>query len=180
MKVRLLPFTSLFFVFPSCSKEEASSIIVRPADSERPRSEYVDVPTPEPAERTSLPAEQPELSERSAPTPLDEGRDRNRRPEDRESRIAEMTARLTTRLTEMDADKDGKLAKNEVQGPLERRFDENDTNGDGYLDADEQKAMMEALGERMANGPGRRGPGGRGFRPGGGGRGPGGGRRERD
>lgn len=42
-------------------------------------------------------------------------------------------------LKEMDADKDGKLSKNEVKGPLQKDFDKIDANEDGFLTEKELK-----------------------------------------
>lgn len=36
-------------------------------------------------------------------------------------------------LAEMDANKDGKLAKTEVKGPLQREFSKVDSDGDGFI-----------------------------------------------
>jgi Ca2+-binding EF-hand superfamily protein len=41
----------------------------------------------------------------------------------------------------MDANKDGKLAKAEVQGRLKDNFDKADTNGDGFITEEEFKNM---------------------------------------
>lgn len=43
-------------------------------------------------------------------------------------------------LTEMDANKDGKLAKSEVKGPLAKDFAKIDTNNDGFISESEHKA----------------------------------------
>lgn len=40
-------------------------------------------------------------------------------------------------LKKMDTNKDGKLAKSEVKGPLLNRFDKIDLNKDGYLTKEE-------------------------------------------
>lgn len=34
---------------------------------------------------------------------------------------------------DLDSDKDGKISKKEVKGPLKKHFDKADTNKDGYL-----------------------------------------------
>lgn len=104
-----------------------------------------------------------------------------RRTEERAERVAQMTEQFSTRLREMDANGDGFLAKEEVSGPLERRFDASDTNSDGYLDAEEQAAIFASISERMSAAStdgrgGRRGfgaGGGAGFGNSGGGRGQG-------
>ena len=36
-------------------------------------------------------------------------------------------------ITKMDANKDGKLSKSEIKGPLANDFDKVDTNSDGYI-----------------------------------------------
>jgi len=38
---------------------------------------------------------------------------------------------------QMDADKDGKLSKTEIKGPLKDNFDKVDANNDGYLSREE-------------------------------------------
>lgn len=43
-------------------------------------------------------------------------------------------------LTEMDTNKDGKLAKSEVKGPLANGFAKIDTNNDGFISESEHKA----------------------------------------
>jgi Ca2+-binding EF-hand superfamily protein len=40
-------------------------------------------------------------------------------------------------LSEMDANKDGKLSKEEVKGPLAQDFDTIDTNDDGFISKEE-------------------------------------------
>ncbi|MFK7787807.1 MAG: YHYH protein [Crocinitomicaceae bacterium] len=44
---------------------------------------------------------------------------------------------LLRRFNKMDANKDGKIARSEARGPLGDRFDQKDTNGDGYLSKEE-------------------------------------------
>lgn len=46
---------------------------------------------------------------------------------------------FTQLLSEMDANKDGKLAKSEVKGPLINDFSKIDTDGDGFLSESELK-----------------------------------------
>lgn len=62
-------------------------------------------------------------------------------------------------LEQMDANKDGKLEKDETSGLMKRFFDRNDANGNGVL----EQAELEALAKRLAqrNGPGNRRPQGR-------------------
>ena len=40
-------------------------------------------------------------------------------------------------IFKMDTNNDGLLSKKEVNGPLEREFDNIDTNGDGYISKEE-------------------------------------------
>ena len=128
----------------------------------------------EPPEVVAKPVE---TDRKPAPTKEEE---EARRTEKRAERIAQMSEQITVALRKSDANGDGFLAKDEISGPLAHRFDDLDTNDDGYLDANEQEAMMESIKERMSNmsrdwgrnrrpggdGPGRgrcgRGGGGRG------------------
>src|SRR5438270_10508695 len=53
-------------------------------------------------------------------------------------------------LERMDANKDGKISKEEARGPVAERFDQIDRNKDGFIDRDELKQMvrtMQALGK---------------------------------
>lgn len=64
---------------------------------------------------------------------------------------------------QQDTDGDGKISKDEAQGPFKERFDENDTNADGFIDQDEIAAMRERFRNRQGSGgPGGAGSGGRG------------------
>ena len=56
-------------------------------------------------------------------------------------------------MTEMDSNKDGKLSKDEVKGPLAKDFSKIDTNDDGYLSKEELKNAPK---------PNRQGGGGQG------------------
>jgi len=48
-------------------------------------------------------------------------------------------------LERLDADKDGRISKDEAKGPLADNFDRLDTNGDGYLDKEElRRAVPDA------------------------------------
>ena len=78
----------------------------------------------------------------------------------REERTAQATAQLTTQYKEQDANGDGFLAKDEVDGRMQRRFAEADKNSDGFLDATEQQAMIQATAQRMGDGGGQRRGGG--------------------
>ena len=88
-----------------------------------------------------------------------------RREAQRADRVARMAEQFTARLKEMDANGDGFLAKDEISGPLERRFADADTNSDGFLDSTEQQAIFENLanriGEASRGGRDRRSGGGR-------------------
>lgn len=70
----------------------------------------------------------------------------------------------------LDADKDGKLSKDEAPEPMKAFFDNLDKNGDGFADASEMSAAMAAMRKMQQGGGGPGGPGG----PGGGGPPPGG------
>jgi photosystem II stability/assembly factor-like uncharacterized protein len=64
------------------------------------------------------------------------------------------------RLKEMDANKDGKITKDEVPEQMLRLFDRADANTDGAIDEAELKAMAERAGRgRSQGGPGAGGPG---------------------
>ncbi len=62
-------------------------------------------------------------------------------------------------FAQADANKDGKLSRDEAPGFLRDRFDEIDTNKDGFISREEDTAFM-------SQGGGRGGPGGRGGRGG--------------
>lgn len=47
---------------------------------------------------------------------------------------------FTQLLSELDMNKDGKLAKSEVKGPLANDFAKIDTNNDGFISESEHKA----------------------------------------
>lgn len=51
-------------------------------------------------------------------------------------------------LAEMDANKDGKLAKSEVKGPLLNDFSKIDTNEDGYISEEEFEKAPKPEGGR--------------------------------
>jgi len=71
-------------------------------------------------------------------------------------------AQLIERMMQQDANGDGKLAKDEVQGPFaERAFDRADTNKDGFIDRAELEAFAKSGGMRGQGGQrGQGGPGG--------------------
>jgi Ca2+-binding EF-hand superfamily protein len=67
---------------------------------------------------------------------------------------------LLERLKEADKNKDGKFSKDELPERLQEGFDRLDRNGDGFIDEQEVRAMVERLqnrpGERPQPPPGRR------------------------
>ena len=56
-------------------------------------------------------------------------------------------------LMSFDADEDGLISKEEAPDRLKQRFDQLDSNGDGFLDEKEFQAMRERM--RRGRGPGR-------------------------
>jgi hypothetical protein len=48
---------------------------------------------------------------------------------------------FTDVLAKLDADKDGKISKTEAQGPLKNHFSRIDTDGDGFITAEEFKKI---------------------------------------
>lgn len=59
-----------------------------------------------------------------------------------------------------DADKDGKISKAEAPEQMQRFFDNNDANKDGFLDATEVKAMVDRIKSFMSRPPEGGAPGG--------------------
>ncbi|MHC4955203.1 MAG: hypothetical protein ACYTGZ_15220 [Planctomycetota bacterium] len=59
----------------------------------------------------------------------------------------------------LDKDGDGKISKEEAPGRMKERFDDMDTNGDGFIDKKEQEELMERFrgGRGGRGGEGRRG-----------------------
>ncbi|MFP6871996.1 MAG: hypothetical protein VCA55_00670, partial [Verrucomicrobiales bacterium] len=53
---------------------------------------------------------------------------------------------------QMDANKDGKISKDEAPERLANRFGESDTNSDGFIDKEEQAAAYEAIRRRFGQG----------------------------
>ena len=49
---------------------------------------------------------------------------------------------------QMDANKDGKISKEEAPERIASRFGESDTNGDGFIDKEEQAVVVEAIRRR--------------------------------
>jgi HlyD family secretion protein len=61
--------------------------------------------------------------------------------------------------SQLDADKDGKISKDEAPEQMQRFFDRIDANGDGFLDEAERAAMRSGAGGGRVGAPGE-GPGG--------------------
>lgn len=60
-------------------------------------------------------------------------------------------------IAKMDANKDGKLSKEEIKGPLGEKFNEVDTNNDGFITLEELKKAPKPENQRPGQGgPGRR------------------------
>ena len=64
---------------------------------------------------------------------------------------------ITDLMNQMDANKDGKLSKNEAKGPLSEQFSEIDTNKDGFISKEEleggsTKGKQESQGRRLRGG----------------------------
>lgn len=51
--------------------------------------------------------------------------------------------------SELDADGDGKISKEEYLKAAEERFNKMDKGGDGFIDAEDQQSMKEKMKERM-------------------------------
>ena len=112
-----------------------------------PRPSNVAAPVPNPASSNEP---SPEREEQEA-----------KRAEERAERMARFMEQVGSRIMQRDTNKDGLLSKDEIPGPMSRRFEDVDSDGDGFLDADEQKAMLDGLSERMSQFSGGRGRGGR-------------------
>jgi len=109
-----------------------------------------------------------ELGGRKAKTDTDgpaERRDPRARDRDggRESRRGGSGRPSAKGLREMDANGDGKLARDEVPGFMKERWDFMDTDGDGFLDKQEQEALIDRIRRRSGRQDGGRT--GRGQRP---------------
>jgi Ca2+-binding EF-hand superfamily protein len=61
-------------------------------------------------------------------------------------------------LERMDTNKDGKVSREEAQGPLARFFDQFDTNKDGFLDRQELRRAAARIVARQAGNGGNGGP----------------------
>ena len=56
------------------------------------------------------------------------------------------------RLGDLDTDKDGRISKDEAPDRMRERFDMIDANSDGFLDKEEQEALIARMRERFRNG----------------------------
>lgn len=74
----------------------------------------------------------------------------------REERAVQMTAQMTERYKQQDANGDGLLSKDEVSERMQQRFAQYDKNGGGNIDASEQQALNQAAAQRMSEGGGGR------------------------
>jgi hypothetical protein len=66
-------------------------------------------------------------------------------------------------MSTLDADKDGKISREEAPGPMKANFDQIDTDGDGAISAKELAEAVRKMKQRGAGGgppggPGRGGP----------------------
>jgi hypothetical protein len=159
----------------SGSERHASSKPVAPKPKPAMETEIAEAPAPEYEETQPAPAipEAAPAVVQAAPTPVaplsasgkttEQLRDERlaRMAKAREDRITQTTTQLTARFKQQDANGDGFLAKDEVDGRMQRRFADADKNKDGFLDATEQAAMIQSVAERMGDGGGQRRGGGR-------------------
>jgi HlyD family secretion protein len=82
-------------------------------------------------------------------TDNDEQRDDESSPSDRKPSQSSTSGRPNAGggpanvFTQFDADKDGKLSKDEAPGPMKNRFDEVDANKDGFVSRGEMSAAMK-------------------------------------
>src|SRR5262249_51653593 len=75
---------------------------------------------------------------------------------------AQVVDRVVNQLLDrFDANKDGKLSKQEARGPLAEMFDRFDANKDGFLDRAELRKAAQELIARRGGGPGAPAPNGR-------------------
>ena len=65
---------------------------------------------------------------------------------------------MIERLKAADANKDGKLSKEEAPDRMKENFDRIDANSDGFLDETELKQMAERMREAFGNRPEGAGP----------------------
>ena len=75
----------------------------------------------------------------------------NQRRPDQQNPNQNRTTRRPS-LETFDKDEDGKVSKEEAPDRLKDRFDEVDTNSDGFIDKEEQAAMFEAFRRRFQQG----------------------------
>ncbi len=67
--------------------------------------------------------------------------------------------RIAERIKAMDKNGDGKISKDEAQGPLKEHFEQIDANGDGFIDATELMQARERFRADHPGLPGARRPG---------------------
>ena len=167
----------------ACDKEPpaASEAPKRPSLAERKEAKRKEIaarppvvepveepPTPPPAANPPAPIAKapPAAPPSTTPAPSTAERDA-KRAEEQAQRVAKMTEQFNTRMMERDANGDGLLTKDEMEGPMQRGFERMDSNGDGAIDASEREAMIKNMADRMSQfnrgiGRGPGGPGGRG------------------
>lgn len=170
----------------SCGDDEESQSVAEEPKSERParkssgvaRSSQPDPAKPsksagarqEQSPKVEITSSKPPLVDPSIlPKGTNEERAKlraERAAKEREERMARMTEQIGEAVRQADANGDGLISESEVPQILARRFSDHDSNGDGSLDAAEQKVMLESFAERMSS----FGRGGGGERDGRGGR----------
>lgn len=188
MKKNLTLIGMMALALAACDKKDEVTQ-TGPATNTRTSGSERHAPLPKPNTTKPQPAAEPEIAEATAPTPeetppapavvqaapapatplstsgktTDQLRDERlvRMAKAREDRIAQTTTQLTARFKQQDANGDGFLAKDEVDGRMQRRFTDADKNKDGFLDAAEQAAMIQSVAERAGDGGGQRRGGGR-------------------
>jgi hypothetical protein len=99
------------------------------------------------ADRTQFGEGQPSPSSGSNPAPAADGQQRSEQPSSPQRPTASQI------IQQSDTDKDGKLSKDEVQGPFAENFDAVDSDKDGFISAAEMTAAFAAY----RNGGGDRG-----------------------
>ena len=73
-------------------------------------------------------------------------------------KTAKVDPQIERLFSEMDANRDGKLALDEVEGPLQREFMRIDTNSDSFLSKEEVAAAAPQGGNREGRPQGRQRP----------------------